>query len=156
MTNMEYLKEKYPTFSLDNLGNFEVQLRSQNRWVNCREIDLDEDDINNLYHRSEFRPKPFKPFEIGDWVKPSYTKPSQLNENNIGYYNGTRWMAQETNADIWFPVENELVIDLPNSSDDTIIIRRVKEFNQNTMKVYFNTGYLNYNEIEPINNNRLK
>ena len=152
MTNINFLKEKYKDFSINN---FQVRLRTDGGiWVKCIDLELIEDDINNLYHRSDFRPIPDKEFEIGDWVVASYAldKPIQLTEDIICYYDGRNHYAQETHSNIWYPEEDDWVI-YTDAIEDKFEVLRVKEFNKNRNRVYFgseNSNIFAYlNEVQP-------
>ena len=153
MTNIDFLKEKYKNFSINQ---FQVRLRTNGgKWVNRLDLELTEDDINNLYHRSDFRPIPDKEFEIGEWVVASYAldKPRQLTEDIICYYDGRNHYAQETHSNIWYPEEDDWVIYTDSIEDNKFEVLRVKEFNKNTNRVYFGSqdcdifAYLN--EVQP-------
>lgn len=150
---MNFLKEKYKNFSINN---FQVRLNADGgKWVNCIDLGLTEDDINDVYHRSDFRPIPDKDFEIGNWVVESYAlnKPKQITENTICYYNGKNNYAQFTNSNIWYPEEGDWVIYTDSIEENIFKVLRVREFNKNTNKVYFGTencdifAYLN--EVQP-------
>lgn len=153
MINVDFLKEKYKEFSINN---FQVRIGTDGgKWINCVDLELTEDDINNLYHRSDFRPIPDKNFEIGDWVVKSYAldKPSQITEDTICYYNGRNYYAQKTNSNIWYPEKDEWVIYNGSIEDNKFEVLRVKEFNKNRNRVYFgseNSNIFAYlNEVQP-------
>lgn len=152
-TNIEFLNRHHENFSINTS---QVRLsRDGGCWVNCKDIDLTEDDINNIYHRRDFRPIPDKEFEIGDWVVTSYqpNKPRLLTEDNICYYNGKNFYAQETKANIWYPKEGEWVIYNDSIDEIKFEVLRVKEFNKNTNKVYFGGDscdlYVYLHEVQP-------
>ena len=153
MLNDEFLKEKYKEFSINN---FQVRIGTDGgKWVNCVDLELTEDDINNLYHRSDFRPIPDKNFEIGDWVVASYAldKPRQITEDTICYYNGRNYYAQDTISNIWYPKVGDWVIYTDGIEDNKFEVLRVKKFNKNTNIVYFDGNdvelFAYLNEVQP-------
>lgn len=152
-STIQFLKEQYNDFSINT---FQVKLRTDGgKWVDCKSLNLTEDDIDKLYHRSDFRPIPDKEFEIGDWVVSSYqpNRPKLLTEDNICYYDGRNHYVQETKSNIWYPKEGDWIIYNGCIEEHKFEVLRVKEFNKNTNKIYFGGEncdiYIYLNEAQP-------
>ena len=110
---LKFLLEKYKLNSLDDIV-WEIR-DSNNGNYNWFESKITDEILEN-YWRGDFRPKPIKPFEVGDWVLDCGVILKQLTEETINYFNGKRPYAQSTLAEHWIPKEGEYCWNLETKS----------------------------------------
>jgi hypothetical protein len=114
----DFLKED---FGVETLEDVQLQLRIRDNGGKWIDVKLTEEEINDeeKYHRSDFRIKPIKEFEVGDWVR-EYGRIHIITDDTIDYYNGTNYMAQHTDSKHWFPEEDEFMWFYKPTSFDTL------------------------------------
>jgi len=106
-TSVEFVQEKY---NIKDIKTVDIQIRKKEnggKWINGNDFTIEE--LNKI-HRSDFRLTPEKDFEIGDWVI-EYNSIIKITSENLPYYDGTNFKAQNTSSKHWHPYTDEIIWD---------------------------------------------